>query len=438
MKRTTHFFAGIFIIVLFTLNGCKKDENPLVPVLDESPESAVQTYNTNTGGTFSTSSGYEITVIPGTVPKNQNGSAGDVTFSIESGVQAPKPIPSNASLKGSIIKFGPESFVFQWPVRIKLKYAEGVDPSSINIIRFNSLLDKWTAVAISGINTDERYFTADVFELGYYALATLSQGLAKINSSDAWGGFIYNHSGTNNYYTLSVASVSNWVYSWQQGWFESEALGATGSTGTSLIPGVPASETYILLPQASYEIWVTRTEGKVDSKFYTYSIPISGSINKKVTYGTIPHGQGWTPLGNLPAGGQWLEGFPPIWPTATATYGTGAFQATLTWINNSLRATDLDLHLFGPNDMHVFWSLPVSNDGSIELDRDWLTQYGQATENIYSVSTMPSGSYRIVLNLYSGDETNYNVRVIRNGAVQSFSGRKEKGDSIEIMTFEVP
>jgi uncharacterized protein YfaP (DUF2135 family) len=121
------------------------------------------------------------------------------------------------------------------------------------------------------------------------------------------------------------------------------------------------------------------------------------------------------------------------------TYGTGAFQATLTWVNNASHTTDVDLHLYGPNNMHVYYNAKVSPDSSFQLDRDWIRQAGNATENIFSTrSAIPTGSYKVTVKHFSGDPTNYNVRILRSGGVRTYSGSASGNAETEIATFNLP
>lgn len=429
MKNVAIVALFLFLLVV---QACKKDENPTGPS-NETTESATQTFGTQNGGTFSTTSGIEITVIPGTVPKNQNGENANIAFSIETPVQLPKSLPAGATLKGNVVKFGPDGFSFNWPVRIKLKYAEGLNPEDLSILFYNTLDDQWVAIPGSGADSEKRFITADVLQLGFYAVVSISN-TNKNNAESSQGGFEYSNPDNTNFYALTVASVSNWKYSWQQQWFGNTIVGRTGSCGTDGF-GYPNPTTKILLPQASYQIWLTYTNG-TDYKFYTYSLPLTGTIDGSVTYPGIPHfGVGWTPLGNLPSGGQWIEGFPTNWPTPTVTYGTGTFQATLTWVNNNQHSTDLDLHLYGPNDIHVYFGIPVALDSSFSLDRDWLSESGNATENIYSTGNIPTGNYKVMVKHYSGDPASYNVRILRKGVAKSFSGSLSNNEEKEIMTF---
>jgi hypothetical protein len=430
-------FAFLTVFLIAAVSGCKKDtpapNEP--PPTEETPQTATQTFTSASGGSFSTPSGYGVTVVRGSVPQNANGQTGSVTFSIETNVTPPKPLPSGATLKGNVVKFGPDGFNFQWPVRNTLKIPANTNPSQLSVLFYDAMNERWVAVPGSGANSTDRVMSADMLSLGYVALAELSP-TAKQTAGSAFGGFEYTNPVTGKYYTLTVATVSNYVYPWQETWFGGQIVGRTGSTGTSLAGG-PDIKTYILLPQASYEIWVSETDGS--GVFFTYSLPLSGRITQEVIYGTTPGGSGWTPIGPLPAGGTWVSGLPTSWPRPTVTYGTGVFQATLTWVNNSSHATDLDLHLYGPNNMHVYYGARVSPDSSFQLDRDWLRTLGNAVENTFSTrSSVPAGSYRVTVKHYSGDATNYSVRILRGGSVRTYHGSASANTENEIASFTLP
>ena len=133
----------------------------------------------------------------------------------------------------------------------------------------------------------------------------------------------------------------------------------------------------------------------------------------------------------------WDDGRPSEWGTETKTYGTGKFQATLTWTNPSSEFyTDYDLHLSGPNNLHVYYS--NKKQGCFELDRDWIRDPGDAVENIYSINdNFPAGTYVVKVNHFSGAMGRlYNCRIIMNGkVVKSVSGAT--GDTNEIYRFVV-
>jgi hypothetical protein len=115
---------------------------------------------------------------------------------------------------------------------------------------------------------------------------------------------------------------------------------------------------------------------------------------------------------------------------------SSVFQATLTWTNNEQHSTDLNLHLYGPNGMHVYWLNPQSADSNFILDHNWLRSYGNAIENIYSARSIPPGDYKVTVHHYSGDPANYNIRILRFGTVRNFAGNIFDNEEIEIMTFK--
>jgi hypothetical protein len=409
------------IIAVLLVSGCKKSDDAVTP----ETQAVTTVVSSTSSGSVTTPSGHGLQVIPGTVPPNQNGATASVTFSVETPVDPPSPLPAGATLRGSFVRMGPMGFAFRWPVHILLPYPDGSDISTLKIIYYDQPNDRWQLIPISEVDQTNKRLGADVLYLGYFAIATISSGMAKTLAPDSDGGFTYTGE-SGYYYTLTVASVTAWKYAWQAVWWPG-IVGSTGSSGTNP-GGGPRQPTHFILAQATYSIWISRTQpGTLSTlpKTYTYTVPATGTIAGPVTWsGPLSDGDGWTTL-QAPGGGQWVEGSPSNWPTPTATYGTGEFQATLTWSNTSTRSSDVDLHLFGPNNMHVYYpsGSKTSPDGSLQLDRDWRYTVGNAVENIYSLSTMPAGSYSIKVNLYGGPSMTYSVRIIRQGAqVKTFTG----------------
>jgi hypothetical protein len=409
------------LLLLILVTGCKKkDDNPTEPTTPQS-ESTIQVISTTGSGTLTTTSGYGVRVIQGAVPPNAQGSSASVTFSIESPVTPPKALPSTAQAKSEIFKVGPDGFSFRWPIKVVIPF-KNAEANQVRAVYFDPLYDRWTVIPASKIDNTKKVMEVDVINLGFFAAATVSQGFSKTNADDMDGGFEMTGS-TDYHYTLTVKSVSNFKYPYQAAWF-TNLVGLTGSSGINPIGG-SIQPTHIHLPQATYEIWITRTKPGTFTeapKIYTYTIPANATISSPVTYtSALSSGTGWSSL-PMPSGGEWKEGTPATWPKATNTYGTGDFQATLTWVNNTIKYSDVDLHLFGPNNIHVYWDSDKSSDGSIELDRDWQEEVGNAVENIYSLKQMPKGTYTIKVNLYSGKPTSFSVRVIRFGSVKTYNG----------------
>lgn len=412
----------LLVILSLLFVSCKKEDSPTEPG-DETPtsETEVMTVSSTGFGEVSVPSGVTVSVIPGAVPQNNQGGNGNISFSIETPVTPPVTLGSNFSLVGNYAQLGPVGFNFRWPITIKLPYPQGTDVSSIFVVHYDSFSEKWVIVPSSDVEFNNNLITATAIELGYYAVATAS-GFGKVASERSAGGFSYQGE-FGYFYTLTVASVSNFKYPDQQSWYGGNIVGRTGGNGATPT-GTPLQPTKIMLPQAQYQIWITRTKpGTLSTlpEIYTYSVPATGTISGPVTYsGQFSTGNGWVPL-NLPGGGTWVEGRPDNWAVATSTYGTGEVQITLTWVNNNSRQSDVDLHLFGPEDAHVYYR--NKQEGGFELDRDWLEDIGNATENIYSISTIPNGEYTVRVNLYSGSSANFNVRVIQGTNVRNYSGQ---------------
>ncbi len=137
-----------------------------------------------------------------------------------------------------------------------------------------------------------------------------------------------------------------------------------------------------------------------------------------------------------PGSGNWVNGSPSNWPPPTVPMGTGKFQATLTWVNTSSSAVDLDLYLTLPNNEKVYFGHKVANDSSFALDVDFRYTLGNATENIYSLkNNLPSGTYKVEVNYWGGTGTKpYNVRILINGSVTNHSGSLSSGTAL-IRTF---
>lgn len=162
----------------------------------------------------------------------------------------------------------------------------------------------------------------------------------------------------------------------------------------------------------------------------TYTVPASVNVNRPVTWSNWGDtGSGWYDV-ELPPGGDWVEARPENLPDPTTPFGTVQFQATLSWTNTESSSADLDLHLFGPDDLHVYYGDTYESGDPFQLDRDWQGALGNAIENIYSVETnLPRGNYRVMVKHYYGSlPKSYTIRVITGGTVRSYSKRMTSYD----------
>lgn len=428
LKKVFTLFLMAVVFNLLLLN-CKKSEDNPAESTGGTPENKVAQITSLGFGTVTTTAGHQVTVIPGAVPANSTGGTGTVSFSIETNVTPPTLLPATATLRSDYIKVGPDGFNFRWPIKVKIPY-NNADAADVKILYLDLSLNKWRIIPANEIDATAKTISVDVLTLGYFCAATITSGFSKPTADDSDGGFEFATSDNTYYYTLTVGSVTSWKYPSQAAWY-TNIVGSSGSTG-SYPAGGPKPPTHIHLPQATYQIWVTRTTpGTLSTlpKVEYYTQPVSGTINQPVTYsGPLSTGQGWTSLG-FPSGGSWVEGRPANWLQPTVTYGTGEFQATLTWVNATGADTDIDLHMYGPNNVHVYYNYKTSADGSLQLDRDWQREYGSAVENIYSISTMPAGTYSVYVNLYVGDTHDYSVRIIRAGSVHTYTGSVSTANS---------
>jgi hypothetical protein len=422
----------LLFISIFFVHCPKKDDNPVTPPVQT--ESIIKTIGTNESGSITTPSGVQINVVKGAVPPNLDNSDAKVTFSIESPVEAPAPIPAGASVQGSIVRFGPDAFIFRWPVRVILPFAAGTNTENLKILHYSAAQSRWIIVPASFIDATKNLIGADVLELGYYTLATISFN-GKAAGPQSEGGFEYGGE-MGFYYSLTVRSVT-FKFPAQAAWYN--LVGQVAGSSGSDVNG-PLRPTHARLPQGTYEIWITKTKPGTLSelpKQYTYTIPASGTIDGPLSYWGLGNETGWTQL-SLPGGGEWKEGIPSDWPQPTKPMGTGEFQATLTWLNTGTQYADMDLHLYGPNGMHVYWLDDISADNSIQLDRDWQSEAGNAVENIFSLKQMPKGTYTVKVKNFGGNTMGFNLRVIRFGTVKTYSGSLSSDqDEVTYATFTV-
>ena len=233
--------------------------------------------------------------------------------------------------------------------------------------------------------------------------------------------------------------------------FIANTSGICGMFVTGTQPtGEPARDTLFNIMQGDWEFCVTKSQWVIPGG----SLPLPGkwTYNKttsikidRASHNTCQVFDCWSNVKNiaLADSGQWLEpaDLPacPVNNSPTVPVGTGDFQATLTWVNNDTRDADLDLHLYGPNEMHVFYNNEISSDGKLRLDRDWQDEPGSAVENIFSNkgAKLSGGTYRLVVNHFDGSlPIDFSVRVVLNKVATTYHKTFTKPDEdIEIVQF---
>ena len=373
----------------------------------------------------------------------------------------------------SVIKFGPEGFTFATPLEMSIPVPSDVDPSQLRLLRYAPDTGAWVQYPL-GIQDNAVNFAG--YDLDYAVVVAPTESTASLSQMQRWraGGFRWNRTSCpapfehlECAYNFSI--ISSTTTNPSDAVFNSNCSQAggplrcivmrTGSAASTLSPRCysrvdhddsdpdfySSSSTYCIfpLPQGSHQLCVEAWEaprtipGPSSLRRWTYSQPAQVTLDRPITR-TIPSydspWQGTRPV--VLTGGTWQEGAACPRPALTPPVGTGELQATLTWLNTAARATDLDLHLYGPDGLHIYYGNP-GPQSNLRLDRDWLREPGNAAENIFSVgSPLPRGSYRLTVHLYSGAPTNYSVRFLYRGSVRSFTNSINSGEQ-EILRFTI-
>jgi hypothetical protein len=391
-------------------------------------------------------------VPTGAIAPKGDGSSGAVSFSIETNVNMSDlelPLPSSYKLIGSVYGYGPANFVFAEPLQIYLPAGSESTPEGLSIAWYNDSNKEWVLLPINDVDEVGKRLGTSVMELGYFAvvkpsIASSIGKKAEIQNDKRVGGIKLTTNSSDYYYTMTIIAVT---YKYPEiGW--PDLVGYNVSTG-SYPTGGPLPVTRMgNIPQGTYTIEVSRVKRgtfmQLPGERETYTNPALVTVGGFTSVGGwgMDSWTGWSEL-NL-SGGQWRTGDPSNWPKPTVPFGTGQFQATLTWVNSGSNWTDLDLHLIGPNGMHVYFADEVSSDGSVMLDVDWIDEPGNAVENIFSTNLMPKGEYKVYVMVFDGFVPKpYEVRIIRQGSiVKTFRGSATKisdwdDDMIHIQTFRI-
>lgn len=436
------------------------------------PESILKPVTSSTRGRLETSSGYLLHVPEGAVPQTTGGTDATVQFSIETGIQAgqlPAPLPADAKLVSDVAKFGPDGFQFAWPLDVGLPVPSLGDTEPLNVLRYVPERGAWLRFPYSFVPTENGgLLSVSAHDLGYTAV-TRSRSAGQKAGADAVAQFDYScptcdgcirftgprldercpwdtqgRDRTCDYFLVPKNVQLKYR---DQSYLYADVLSTIYKTG-SRPDASPAASTMFFMPQGTYEFCATASQWFIPGAAlplpgkWTFSKLVTVTIDQACHNESIFYDwKGVSPFA-WPQDGVWDE--PPVEcpglanDHATRPVGTGEFQATLTWTNTAARSADMDLHLYGPNGIHVYWSAKKSLDGSLELDVDhWSKDPGTFVENIYSLKRMPAGDYRLTVALYNqgaGRGMDVNVRTIRAGRVQTYV--RSLADGGQEMTIE--
>lgn len=400
-------------------------ERPESPVND--PEDIDRNEDENATSVVSTSEsrtivrgGYTLIVPKGAVPANSNGDDGHVAFSIQHTDDMPTALPSGVTaVQNGNVKIEPMGFTFSSPLEVKIPL-EGFAPSDVTLYRYDEASRRWVVIPWSAINADGTA-TVSVLELGQFVLAknapssTSSLGGIHINSRYIEPGY---------YYYLTLTPTGN-----------------TSGSSRSIAFTANGNDLYMAgIPKGTYNAVITR-EARVAtqqeaSAVQTYNEVLQVNVTNTLIAGNGGYAtySGWTELTLSSAG--WNEGRPAAWGDETITYGTGKFQATLTWVNESGNTTDYDLHLTTPSGEVYYRN---KREGSFELDRDVISELGNAVENIYSINdNFTPGNYKVRVHHYGGATgKRFNCRILVNGVVVKSVTGVQDSDYADIYSFTI-
>lgn len=457
---------GLFMGILFTINGCKKDDNTPEP----QSNSITKTMTSTDPGGVLTLEGQTLIITPSSIPLLASGGAATVNFTIEVGGALPKAFPSNMKLVGKSTHFGPEGFIFAEPMFVLFKIPDGISFDQVSIIGFDNESNSYGVYPITYYDPDKKEVGTNVYQLGYYMLANVTD-INRTRAPFGSGAFRINQFDNKNWYpqtggqpswlgsaTYQKLIITNFVPTYPEEmslWtpYDPNSNGGRRYWEAMTPPHVtgwgPDHNIGITFrgPQGTYTAQLINSHKFLQSDWpecKQYSLPFTFTITAPVTCTSANICDGWSQAPVMPGGGTWSDipcfGPGSYKPLATIPVCTGDFQATLTWFNGSgsYGETDLDLHLYGPNDLHVYWSNKNPGVSNILLDRDMISETGWVQENICapSLSAMPKGEYRIEVNLFDGDDKDFQVRVIRGSQANSFSGRATQSEPTKkILTF---
>jgi hypothetical protein len=445
-------FSGLLMLLLamVLVGSCQKDSTDPNPTT----QSMIKQIASDEAGGVLTLDGSSLIIPPNAIPNLANGNAATVSFTIEKGGTLPKALPSNMKLVGETTNFGPEGFIFQDPLWVLFTLPDGTAPDQVCVVGFNTERNEYGVFPITYYDEDKAEVGAAVYELGYYMLANVSD-INRTRAPFGAGGFRLRTNNNNGWYP-ATANQGSWfsadcynkliitdftpTYPEEMSLWTPFNPNATNGRRywevmtppkvTGWGPNHNAGLTF-MGPQGTYtaQLIVSHKNNQLAlPECRQYSLPLTFNINDVVTCSSATLCSGWSQGPALPSGGSYATIECGLYkPLATIPVCTGDFQTTLTWFNgnNSYGDTDLDLHLYGPDNLHVYWSNKTPGIGGITLDRDMIDETGWVQENICapSLSGMPKGNYSIKVNLFDGEDKDFQVRMIRGSQSQSFNGR---------------
>jgi hypothetical protein len=410
------------------------------------------TVTSSEAGLVTSDTGVSISIPPGAVPANEDGSIGSMIFSITEDSTVVPSLPGGYIPIGPVVNLGPEGFVFEQPVMITLPIPSDVDPDTVlGATYYDPGLDEWLLVPGS-VDAENRTVqvatthlsrwscwgygetTGEFKDGGYFKVYRAPESTPYIGPDNRYSRAVTHHGVCIRSMVYANPTVANWWLAPTD--YTIDAYNLTGSF--SVAPWSDAAKYW--MPYGSYEL----------TEFYAQS-----EVNDDPGY--LPKDWWmWRDLGTVNLGINqvlefpvpdviynnpgWTLGRPPCWGMSTTSVGVGDLQVTLNWNSNA----DIDLHVIEPTGYEIYYGDPVSTaGGALDLDNQCANFLLGRPENIFWTNP-PTGTYQVNVVYYQdcGDAgpVNFTVRICIQGVCGSpISGRvNAEDDEVSVTSFSYP
>lgn len=432
-----------------------------VTVTSSTSTSSSSSITSTEPGTVSTTEGARISVPAGAVPRNADGSAGTMVFSIEQDSTKTPVLQGEFVPLGSVYQLGPEGFTFDTPVEVILPIPSDVDPSSvIGVTTFNATSNQWEMIP-GVVDPVARTVTIRTYHFSPYSIF----GLSGSADPEAWnranGGWIE---------IVNTHQYESGSYGECQGEENCRRLPVHTENGICIQGAVldnpsiwgswtpPTEWTILASDYHPYSAEPTTIRYWVPAGTYTLvRFLFESEVNHNPLYSPCYHARSMPAQqyrvnpGETLRFDEWGElsdssltctpgGYPCGSRVKDTAVGTGDVQVTLTWHSYA----DIDLYVQDPNGDTVSYQYDSVPSGG-QLDRDNRCsnfEMGRAENIFWPENGAPSGTYRVWVNYYSDcsdvGPVAWTVRTVVKGQAKTYSGTiNEVGDDQDVTTFTV-
>lgn len=403
-------YSALCLALCGSMTSCLKDGTEsimLETVGNATPsQTEVNVVKSDEGVEF-TAGGVKISVPHGAVGTRADGAKGELPVTVTRLETLPTTLPGGAIYKeGSAVQIDPMGVNFVTPVMLTMTAANVNVADNVQVYRYNEAQSRWEKV--SGVKRDaEGKFTFPTLSLGIFAIGVdpnaLTTGGVHITRGRNLTTDTPEYMLAPSYTHYAVAETVPGIH---------KRIAVAAPDQDLWIDGLAPGEHTIVLAR---ERRLTPLEASAGIE---YSQPLTVTVTEPLRKGTALSVEEYTGWAELPYTDiVWSQGRPAAWGEATATPATGKFQATLTWANSDDELSDYDLHLYGPNNMHVSAANPKGY--GFELDKESGMDAGDCIEHLFSTSEgFSRGDYRLTVQLYQGMKgRRYHCRVIMDGTV---------------------